>query len=187
MMGSSFFNVYPGGSRVPSSLAELPESMFVTTVGSARTWEFKRNGRARCAAQPLSAWMWSGSTVWPLSASPRLQHRDQLPAPLFWRTGGIIFSTRGKCAGNSCRLGCFGRLMSFAKRQLELRPLALGLHFGLAHSGFELQKGQLLVGEFFASRAIFFDPRQAQQLAPSSDRPRVARPRSTPRRRPMPG
>jgi len=55
--------------------------------------------------------------------------------------------------------------MSFAKRQLELRPLALGLYFGLAHSGFELQKGQLLVGEFFASWAIFFDSRQAQQLA----------------------
>jgi hypothetical protein len=39
------------------------------------------------------------------------------------------------------------------------------LDFGLAYSGFELQKGQLLVGEFFASRTIFFDPRQAQQFA----------------------
>jgi len=56
-------------------------------------------------------------------------------------------------------------LRCFAKRQLELCSLALGLHFGLTHSGFELQKGQLLVRKFLASWAIFLNPRQAQQLA----------------------
>src|SRR5208282_4058306 len=40
-------------------------------------------------------------------------------------------------------------LRCFAKRQLELCSLALGLHFGLTHSGFELQKGQLLVRSNF--------------------------------------
>ena len=57
-----------------------------------------------------------------------------------------------------------GRLRCFAKRQLELRPFALGLHFGLTHSRFELQKRQLLFGEFLASGAIFLDPRQPQEL-----------------------
>ena len=57
-----------------------------------------------------------------------------------------------------------GRLRCFAKRQLELRSFALGLYFGLTHSGFELQKRQLFVGEFFATGAIFLDPRQPQQL-----------------------
>ena len=58
-----------------------------------------------------------------------------------------------------------GWLRRFAKRQLELCSLALGLDFGLTDSGFELQKRKLLVGEFFASGTIFLDPRQAQQLA----------------------
>jgi len=58
-----------------------------------------------------------------------------------------------------------GWLRRFAKRQFELCSFALGLDFGLTHSGFELQKRQLLLGELFASGAIFLDPRQAQQLA----------------------
>jgi hypothetical protein len=33
MIASLLSNGYPRGSRVPSSLAELPESMFVMTVG----------------------------------------------------------------------------------------------------------------------------------------------------------
>jgi hypothetical protein len=39
----------------------------------------------------------------------------------------------------------------FPAYPLELCSLALGLHFGLTHSGFELQKGQLLVRKFLAS------------------------------------
>lgn len=41
---------------------------------------------------------------------------------------------------------------------------ALRFDFGLTYPGFKLQKRKLLLRELLASRAIFLDPRQSQQL-----------------------
>jgi hypothetical protein len=51
-----------------------------------------------------------------------------------------------------------------SKGQLQLFPLALGLHFGAADPRLQLQQFQLRVGELLAIGAVLFDPHQSQSF-----------------------